>query len=156
MITQMLQKGTLQQHISTVLIPAYARRWAKMMEAIEKHLVPLGVSLSKLSLEGQEIFGGYFIWFQLPEHAVAKRIAELAKEREDLVVAHGDIFEVYGDEGAISFPHWMRVCFAWEDEENLEEGIRRLARVIGVLKSVDKRVESGNTVEDQRVPIGEF
>jgi DNA-binding transcriptional MocR family regulator len=157
MVALLLQNSTLQQHISTVLIPAYVRRWAKMMETIERHLVPLGVSVTKVSLEGYEVFGGYFIWFQLPRPMIAERIAEIAKERENLVIAHGGMFEVYGDEEAAMFRRWIRVCFAWEDEEKLVEGIKRLARVVvDVLENGCECKEGGNKVESQELPIGEF
>jgi DNA-binding transcriptional MocR family regulator len=130
MVTPLLRRGGVQQHIRTVLVPAYAQRWAKTMEAITRYLVPLGVSVSKVSLEGRNTVGGYFIWLELPKLITAEQIAEAAKEKENLVVGYGGLFEVWGDEQAAKFRQWIRVCFAWEDEENLTEGIIRLARVV--------------------------
>lgn len=128
------------------------------MDAIERHLVPLGVSVSKVSLEGRDVFGGYFIWFELPEGMSAERVAMLAKERENLIVAQGDMFEVYGDEEAVRFERWVRVCFAWEDEELLVEGIERLGRVVRDMlrRSMREGEETGKSVQSLRTPMGAF
>jgi DNA-binding transcriptional MocR family regulator len=158
MIAQLLQDGSLEAHIREVLIPSYARRWRMMMDAIERELVPLGASVSKVSLEGKDVFGGYFIWFELPEGMSAERVAVWAKERENLIVAQGDMFEVYGDEQAARFERWMRVCFAWEEEELLVEGIERLGRVVmdGLKRSADDGKENGKDVQSLRTPMGSF
>lgn len=156
MITEVLKNGDVQEHISSVLIPSYARRWAKMMSAIEEYLVPLGISVSKVSLSGKDVFGGYFIWFELPEGMSAARVATRAKEDQNLVVAHGNLFEVYGDEDAVKFHRWTRVCFSWEDEEILEEGIRRLAEVVKNISksSLQDRQENATSAESLRTPMG--
>jgi DNA-binding transcriptional MocR family regulator len=156
MITEVLKNGDLQEHISSVLIPSYARRWAKMMSAIEEYLVPLGISVSKVSLSGKDVFGGYFIWFELPEGMSAARVATRAKEDQNLIVAHGNLFEVYGDEDAVKFHRWIRVCFSWEDEEILEEGIRRLAEVVKNISksSLQDRQENATSAESLRTPMG--
>jgi DNA-binding transcriptional MocR family regulator len=158
MIAQLLQDGSLEEHIRDVLIPSYARRWRTMMDAIERHLVPLGVSVSKVSLVGKDVFGGYFIWFELPEGVSAERIAVRAKETENLIVAQGDMFEVHGDEQAVRFERWVRVCFAWEGEELLVEGIERLGKVVvDVLRGrVSEGEKSGRNGESLRTPMGPF
>jgi DNA-binding transcriptional MocR family regulator len=158
MIAQLLQDGSLEEHIRCVLIPAYARRWKMTMEAIERHLVPLGVSVPKVSLEGKDMFGGYFMWFELPDGVTAERVAVRAKERENLIVAQGDMFEVYGDEQAVRFERWVRVCFAWEEEELMVEGIERLGRVVRDVLSgvVGEGEKSGRNGENLRMPMGSF
>jgi len=50
---------------------------------------------------------------------------------ESLIIGHGGMFEVQGNEDAVRLDHAIRLCFAWEEEENLVEGIERLGRVIG-------------------------
>ncbi len=128
------------------------------MSAIETHLVPYGISVSKVSMRGKEVFGGYFIWFELPMGVSASEVAGMAKEKENLVVAHGNLFEVYGDEEAVRFYRWLRVCFAWEDEDLLIEGIKRLGRVIGdvIRGGSEDGKESEKTVEGLRAPMGEI
>ena len=44
-MSNLLQSGDLQQHITAILQPAYARRYYSLMFAIEKYLTPLGVEL---------------------------------------------------------------------------------------------------------------
>jgi DNA-binding transcriptional MocR family regulator len=142
MIAEMLKNGEIQEHIASVLVPAYSRRWRKMINAIEKNLVPLGVEVSKVSLAGKEVFGGYFLWFGLPKGLLAEQVAKATNERENLIVAHGGMFEVYGDEKAAKFGSFVRLCFSWEDEDRLVEGVERLGIVV-------KDMLDGNVVEQE-------
>lgn len=64
-----------------------------------------------------------FIWFSLPAPLNAEQVAEAAQERENLIVAHGNMFEVWGDEKSAPFNREIRVCYAWEDEHKLTSGI---------------------------------
>lgn len=59
----------------------------------------------------------------------------MAVERENLIVAHGNMFEVWGDEKSALFRRQIRVCFAWEDEDKLTSGIYRLSKVIEYMLS---------------------
>lgn len=54
-------------------------------------------------------------------------------QEEELMIAEGPIFEVNDEVGERGncFEKFVRVCFAWEDGEMLEEGIERLGRVVG-------------------------
>jgi DNA-binding transcriptional MocR family regulator len=138
----LLRRGQLQTHIQNSLIPSYERRWRRMLDAIETHLVPLG---AKLPQESRGVVGGYFVWLSLPVDA--KELAERAKEEENLIVAEGKLFEVPGDAelaDATSFPSDIRLCFAWEDEEKLAEGIERLARVLKAM-ATEKESDGGKT-----------
>lgn len=125
----MLKTGALWAHILDTLQPAYARRYRLMMRAIEEHLLPLGVTLPQPE---REFVGGYFLWLTLDEKLKGAEVAKAALADEVLVVAHGELFEIPGDrsEGQLRFDHHLRLCFAWEAEENLTEGVRRLANVI--------------------------
>lgn len=40
------------------------------------------------------------------------------------------MFQVKGDEKAVQFPHSIRLCFAWEEERDLVEGVARLGRAV--------------------------
>lgn len=113
------------------LQPAYAKRYQVMMQAIEEHLLPLGVKLPQTT---RNTMGGYFIWLTLPASLDAAKVASVAQAEQNLVVAAGNIFEVPGD-GTAVFPHSLRLCFAWEDISHLELGVVRLAEVIRNLKA---------------------
>lgn len=98
-----------------------------MIAAIQQHLVPLGVQLPQ---SDRQVIGGYFLWLALPPSLNGTILAQRAKEQENLIVAHGELFEVPGDTDAAPFPHAVRLSFAWEDEDQLAEGIARLAVVV--------------------------
>jgi DNA-binding transcriptional MocR family regulator len=142
-ISELLASGALQKHIHTVLQPAYAERYQRMTAAIEEYLYPLGVTMTTPSPTGPDsqinsdtdIAGGYFIWLTLPASQDARDVADICQNEEELTVAYGDVFEVYGDEEAVTFPRGVRLCFAWESEEALVEGIVRLARVVKEMRN---------------------
>ncbi len=127
-IHQLLQTKTLQSHLHETLIPTYAHRYHTLLSAIEKHLLPLGI---KLPQTNREIVGGYFIWLSLPDGLDADEVVKRCKEREELIVSAGSAFEVVGDEEGGRFKGFLRVCWAWEGEGEVEEGVRRLGRVVG-------------------------
>jgi hypothetical protein len=138
-----------------------------MVTAVERVLVPLGVEITKplplAKLRGQEdlrsqprpqqsvdrdadVAGGYFIYLTLPTiphipPLAASIIAANCKSEENLTIITGERFRVDGDEDnpATQFDRDIRLCFAWEEEGMLEEGVRRLGRVIGRALEEGKR-----------------
>lgn len=150
----------LDTHIRKNLLPSYARRHALMMRAITDHLVPLGIRvyekggrISSRQDDGDEmrVYGGYFIWLKLPREdnnssdnqfswPPAKAIADRCRVEEDLTIGNGEMFAVRGyeesgeeEEGKNSdecFEDAIRLCFAWEDEVDLVDGVQRLGRVV--------------------------
>ncbi|OCK92211.1 PLP-dependent transferase [Cenococcum geophilum 1.58] len=126
-VADALASGELQRHVLDTLQPSYSSRYRSMISAIETNLLPLGV---KIPQPDRDVVGGYFIWLTLPSSLRGAVVAQRAKEEENLIVAQGDLFEVPGDTDHASFPHDLRLCFAWEDEDKLAEGIQRLASVI--------------------------
>jgi DNA-binding transcriptional MocR family regulator len=93
--------------------------------------------------------GGYFLWVGLPKGVSAKRLAKRAKSEENLVVAEGGLFEVPGDNTSdeTSFDNCIRLCFTFEEEYRLAEGIKRLGRVLG---RIVRGEEASVTVESDR------
>jgi DNA-binding transcriptional MocR family regulator len=143
----------LTRHIRDTLRPAYARRHGVLMRAIRAELVPLGIRVREGSLCGRDdVYGGYFVWMTLPPEATgtatwptAKVVAERCRADENLMIGNGELFEVHGDEGAVRFDNAIRLCFAWEDEEDLRDGVERLGRVIR--KMLDEGPGSWQTEE---------
>lgn len=125
-----LSSGALQRHIAATLRPAYARRYAALLGAVRRWLVPLGVTVPSTEGGAEETgrAGGYFTWLRLPEGLPARMVAERAKAKQALVVAPGRLFMVPGSE--VAFEAYVRLCFAWEEEEVLAEGVRRLGVVV--------------------------
>ena len=99
------------------------------MSAVREHLLPLGVTLPSTS---PEIVGGYFVWIQLPPPLQADDIATVALQKYKVNVIAGNRFRVQGDPDTSknSFDRGIRLCFAWDHEEKLAEGVRRLACAI--------------------------
>lgn len=126
-MAELLRSGDLQRHILTILQPAYASRYRTMMAAIQQHLLPLGVTTTQTA---REFVGGYFVWLTLPEPLSARVLATEAKEKENVIIAPGALFGVDGDSTEKDFASGFRLCFSWEDEEKLGEGVERLARTV--------------------------
>ncbi|KAI6864569.1 PLP-dependent transferase [Hortaea werneckii] len=144
-MTILLTSGGLDKHIQNVLRPAYARRYNKLINAITTHLLPLGFQLPQ---PDRDIVGGYFVWLKLPGRMTATALASACK-REGVVIAPGTIFEVPGDRETAGFDGHMRLCFAWEDEGKLEEGV---VRVAGVAREM--QVATGDSDGSLQVPDG--
>lgn len=126
-MAELLRSGDLQRHVLQTLQPAYASRYRTMMAAIQQHLLPLGVTTPQV---GRGVVGGYFIWLTLPESLSARVLAAEAEEDENVIIAPGSLFGVDSDSTGEDFERGIRLCFAWEDEEKLGEGIERLARTV--------------------------
>lgn len=109
------------------------------MRAIETHLLPLGFSLPQ---SRRAVIGGYFTWLTLPAKlkTAAQELADRCKADEGVIIAPGKIFEVPGDD-AVKFEGNVRLCWSWEEEERLEEGIRRVGVVAGKML---EEVEGGD------------
>ncbi|KAJ1331809.1 kynurenine/2-aminoadipate aminotransferase [Microdochium nivale] len=139
-VCELLRSGELQREIEEVLRPAFRRRHGMMMGAVEEYLTqPFGVSVGEGGLDGGGggVFGGYFIWLNLPvgneekPFPGARAIAERCKRDEELIIGYGGMFEVQGDEDAVKLDHAIRLCFAWEEENHLVQGVERLGKVVG-------------------------
>ena len=114
-----------------------------MISAIENHLLPLDVRLPQ---GDREIVGGYFIWITLPSPLTADDVAIEAQHEENLILAPGPLFGVYGDADVEGLKGELRLCFAWEDEELLYEGIQRLSKVI---RSMQNEQMAGYVAKDK-------
>ncbi|KAL2838027.1 pyridoxal phosphate-dependent transferase [Aspergillus pseudoustus] len=140
MVDQLFPQGILQTYIDEVLRPAYASRYHRIMSAIEEHLLPLGVTLP---FTGPSVAGGYFIWVALPGSLRASDLAPVALQEHYVKVAAGELFQVQRDPAVSNneFGSYVRLCFAWEQEENLLEGVRRLG---GAIRQMTTMSESGS------------
>lgn len=142
MVDQLLPSGFLRKHIDKVLRPAYAARYHRMMSAIRTHLLPLGVTLP-FAAGSAESAGGYFIWVALPGSLRASEVAPVALQEHRVKVAEGDLFRVQRD-SAVSeneFGSFVRLCFAWEQEEKLAEGVRRFGCAV---QQVNEKLKGGS------------
>jgi DNA-binding transcriptional MocR family regulator len=149
LMCELLKTGDLDRQIETVTRPALQRRHMLMMDAIHKHLGPYIGSLREASMAGSKLYGGYFVWFSLKETGPrAKAVAERAQKSENLIVGYGDIFEVHGDEDSARFKYEIRLCYAWEPEEDIVQGVERLARVLHDLSKEPQGMASADNEGD--------
>lgn len=156
MMAELLRSRELERHIREVLNPAYEKRYGIMMSAIQEHLMPLGVRAGEVNADGKEIFGGYFLWIELPKEVSAEVVADRAKVEENLIVAPGYIFEVENDP-SIKFQNSLRLCFSWVEEKNLEDGVKRLATVVrNVKEGVSPAQGEGLGKNGVKGEMGEF
>ena len=123
-----------------------------MADAVKKHLLPLGVTLADID---RDVVGGYFVWIALPELLQAEEVALRAKEDESLIIAPGTMFEVSGDDQGPDLKGKVRLCFSWEEENVLHQGIERLGQVIGRIQ--DAQGDDQGAVGQHRIfDAGDF
>ncbi|KAI8304090.1 hypothetical protein K4K59_012909 [Colletotrichum sp. SAR11_240] len=133
----LLSSGALDEHIRGKLIPTYQERYHVMMKAILEYLSPLGITVAPRQSESDKaepgIVGGFFVYLNLPRDCISgKQFAEFALERHNVRVAHGGMMTVAGDPGSLeraeaSFGVGFRLCWAWHDVIEIQDGIMRLA-----------------------------
>ncbi|KAJ5168438.1 uncharacterized protein N7482_004032 [Penicillium canariense] len=132
-INELLESGTLQQHISTKLVPEGHRRYSLMVSAIKERLTGLGVTFSQ-GPEETTLVGGYYVWVKLPDSIDANQVCQKALETQNLDVGNGGLFAIPGGgSGCKDLHRRLRLCFMWEDGEHLVEGVNRLSLVIQTL-----------------------
>jgi 2-aminoadipate transaminase len=91
-----------------------------MLAALERHLA--GVA------RWNRPSGGMFVWLELPEGLDAAALVRPAVEREAVAFSPGEAFCAAGDRAAA---RCLRLCFANNTPEAIEEGVARLARAVG-------------------------
>ncbi|EOO03820.1 putative aminotransferase protein [Phaeoacremonium minimum UCRPA7] len=138
-VCEMMKSGDLARHLEESCRPALQHRHRLMMDAIHEHLGPFGIEVMDSNVKDVQVYGGYFVWITFPDGPTAQDIAERASEDENLIVPPGEMFEVKGDEETVKFENSIRLCYSWEEEDDMVEGVRRLGRVIKALRSEGPR-----------------
>lgn len=167
LVCQMVAAGELGRHIDGVCRPSLRGRHARLMGAVHRRLDRFGIEVLDANVvdttttttttgeEGQEggTYGGYFVWITFPQGPAGKDITKRAMEEENLIVPSGEMFEVKSDEKSAQFPNSIRLCFSWEEEEDLVEGVDRLARVV---ESLWNGGDAGGTTEGNGQKLDAF
>ena len=147
-VDELLSSGVLNEHIKNVLIPTYQSRYFSMMNAIHRHLVPLGVQVTTgkpyevtSSTDRTPEAGGFFTFISFPSDLPsADKIARRALEGYQLKIAYGQMMTVTGDPSSDqrakkTFGHGARLSWAWHNSDEIDEGVRRLAQLLTDLRS---------------------
>ncbi|KAK5125367.1 hypothetical protein LTR85_000476 [Meristemomyces frigidus] len=155
-VEHMLRTQWLQHYIRDILVPTYKERYCALMTAIADRLIPLGYAMEAKILSGTAdetsgVAGGFFTYLRLPLGLpFAKVVAAIALKDHALRIAFGHMFTVAGDHGSVAraeadggFAYCVRLCWAWHEADEIQEGVLRLA---AVTKDVRARVERGEDV----------
>ncbi|KAL1902303.1 Valine--pyruvate aminotransferase [Sporothrix stenoceras] len=133
-IAVLMRTGELDRYLRETVRPTLQWRHRLLTQAVQEHLsefleIKCGGLPSGASAE-VTTYGGYFLWLKLRRTDIsAAAVSKLALSVENLVIADGKLFEVKGDEKSAQFDDHIRLCFAWEDEDKIVEGVQRLARI---------------------------
>lgn len=111
-----LSRGFLPAHVTRIR-DVYRKRRDIMIAAMEKHFPP-GVTWNKPE-------GGLFLWLKLPEHVDSIELLKKAIQEEKVAFIPGEVFFPNG-----GGKNYIRLNFSASTPERIEEGIKRLARVL--------------------------
>lgn len=140
-LSELVHSGKLEKFIEEKIRPELRDRHAAVVKAIHEYL-PKDVRMRESGVKGENVYGGFFIWFSVPGLGVSTKIvAQAAQQEENLVIASGSIFETHGDHEGPKFDEEIRLCFAWEPLEDLVEGVKRLAGLLERVKQNPKEFE---------------
>ncbi|EJP67726.1 Pyridoxal phosphate-dependent transferase [Beauveria bassiana ARSEF 2860] len=152
MLSDLVDSGELERNIHQILRPALQRRHRLLLDAVRKHLAPHGVMFREASLTGGKSFGGYFLWLKLKPGFSADLVAKVASEEENVIIGFGNMFTVQGEKTKTSFDQYFRLCFSWLPEEELEEGVKRLEKV---LVRIEKNEQHYKALEQKMLGQGD-
>ncbi len=160
-IDEMLISGQLQAHIAGTLIPTYRSRYNTLIRAVETDLIPLGFRISTgkpydydattiangtkhghATAAAKTVAGGYFTYITIPVDlpVSAEKLAAMALTNYTLKFAFGAMMTVEGDNSSSlraghGYGNGIRLCWAWHTQEQIEEGIQRLAKLVTEIKA---------------------
>jgi 2-aminoadipate transaminase len=112
----LLARGTLLARLPAVA-DLYRRKCQAMLEALEREM-PEGVTWTRPD-------GGLFLWVRLPGDADTTEMLRTAVEEEGVAYVPGQAFHCDG-----SGRNTMRLNFSYPSEQEIRDGITRLARMV--------------------------
>lgn len=120
-IAAFLEAGGMPAHLE-ILRTEYRRRRDAMLTALAEHFPP--------EVRWNRPSSGMFVWAELPREMDATVLLRAAVETEQVAFSPGDVFASRSGGHA---RHCLRLCFANNPPERIEEGVRRLGRVLKAL-----------------------
>ena len=117
-VAEFLQSGLFDEHLAT-LRREHARRRDRMADALARHLPARLLTYTRPK-------GGLYFWCRLDRGLRGRQLLQQALAA-GVVFASGEIF--YADEAGA---HELRLCFASQPVDKIEEGIKRLAKCLKV------------------------
>jgi 2-aminoadipate transaminase len=114
-VAEYLSRGLLPKQVESIR-KSYSKKLEAMLEALSKYM-PKGVEWSKPE-------GGLFLWAKLPKKMSANELFPKAIEKKVAYVV-GSAFHCNG-----KGQNTMRLNFSYSSEQQIDEGIKRLAKMI--------------------------
>jgi 2-aminoadipate transaminase len=116
-VYEFCRRGLLKPHIKKI-VKVYRKKRDRMLQALEEYM-PEGAGIDWTHPEG-----GLFLWVYLPEHMDAEKLLIKAVEKKvAYVIGSAFHFDRSGK-------NTMRLNFSYPSEEQIDEGMKRLAGVI--------------------------
>ena len=109
-IRGVLESGDLEKHLH-YLIETYRLRLQTLDSMLQQHIINVTYTVPK---------GGYFLWLKFPEQVNTLELRQQAKPFK-VDFRQGTLFSTAG-----ASQNCARLCFAYYDEEYIEQGILRL------------------------------
>jgi len=131
-VAALLARGVLGRRLPAVAA-LYRRKREAMLEALGSQM-PAGVSWTRPE-------GGLFLWVRLPEDMDAGAMLQVAVQEEGVAYVPGQAFHCDG-----SGRNTMRLNFSYPSEEEIREGISRLARLVRRHAPAIHTVHRGGTI----------
>jgi DNA-binding transcriptional MocR family regulator len=109
-VREVIESGGLEENVNR-LIEIYSPRVALMDSLLREHLPEAKYSVPR---------GGYFFWIRLPEEIDAAQLRQKAQASK-ADIRQGALFSSQN-----GLKNYMRLCFVFHEENEIEEGIIRL------------------------------
>ena len=123
LVAEYCRRGLLEQHLAR-MIPHYAAKCAAMERGLARHV-------REGSAEYAVPDGGFFFWLRMPGRESLQLFREAVEEKVAFVPGaafYPGAEEQVGD--VRKGPEYARLCFTFANDEQIDEGCRRLGRVL--------------------------
>ena len=104
---------------------------------MQDYLGPLGVKIDTGTPyqpeipDSKDITGGFFLYILFPSGIRSDEVASIALEAYNLRLLSAGMMAVRGSKTSSELlSRGARLCWAWEEEEQLVEGVQRIAQVL--------------------------
>lgn len=118
-VTDQIARTIFADHVAW-LRAIYGHRRDHMLKALQREM-PAGVSWTRPE-------GGMFVWLTLPDHMDAADLLARSLETERVAFVPGRAFFADGSNG-----NTLRLSFSCANDEQIDEGMRRLGRLIAAV-----------------------
>lgn len=121
-IEGLIRSGAYAEHVA-MLRKSYQKKSLAIWQSLEKKI------LTQPGMIAQQPTGGLYVWLQIdssyPETRFEEKLFHQCVTNQQLMYVPGELF--FADKNTSAASHTMRISYGVQCEENLHEGINRLA-----------------------------